>query len=125
MNNLTYKEILLSFPQYILLVKVKFCGIGYDACNKERRRFLRQYRLVELDPHSGSRFRISDNGKMYLRYRSRSFWKFMIPTVISIIALFGGYDVYTNPLLKEILEAIASLFGRIAESLGAFLKTVF
>jgi len=118
MSGLTYKDLLLSFPQYLILVKVRFFGISYNPTLKDSRKFLRKYGLIEISPHFKDRFRISDNGKMYLRYRFRSFWKFAIPTVISIIALFGGYDVYTNPVLKELLESIASLFANIMRSLG-------
>lgn len=118
MSGLTYKDLLLSFPQYLILVKVRFFGISYNPTLKDSRKFLRKYGLIEISPHFKDRFRISDNGKMYLRYRFRSFWKFAIPTVISIIALFGGYDVYTNPVLKELLESIASLFAHIMRSLG-------
>ena len=118
MSNLTYKDLLLSFSQYLILIKVKFIGISYNHTFNDNRKFLRKYGLVELSPHFKNRYRISDNGKMYLRYRLRSFWKFAIPTTISIIALFGGYGVYTNPVLKELLQAIASLFVHIMESLG-------
>lgn len=118
MSKLTYKDLLLSFPEYLILIKVKLLGINYDRTLNDNRKFLRRYGLVELSPHFKNRCRISDNGKMYLRYRSRSFWKFAIPTIISIIALFGGYDVYTNPVLKELLESIASLFAHIMGSLG-------
>lgn len=118
MSNLTYKDLLLSFPQYLILIKVRLFGISYEPTLKDSRKFLRKYGLIEISPHFKNRFRISDNGKMYLRYRFHSFWKFAIPTVISIIALFGGYDVYTNPVLKELLESIASLIENIAGSLG-------
>lgn len=120
MNDLTYKDILLSFPQYLILIKVRFIGINYDHTLRNNRKFLRKYGLIELSPCFKDRFRISDNGKMYLRYHFRSFWKFAIPTIISIIALFGGYDVYTNPVLKELLESIASLLAHILESLGIY-----
>lgn len=118
MSNLTYKDLLLSFPQFPILIKIRFFGISYNPALKDNRKFLRRYGLIETSPHFKNRFRISDNGKMYLRYRFCSFWKFAIPTIISIIALFGGYDVYTNPVLKEILEEIASLFEHIMEILG-------
>lgn len=118
MSNLTYKDLLLSFPEYLILIKIRFFGASakYALCDK--RKFLRRYGLIEISPHFKDRYRISDNEKMYLRYRFRSFWKFAIPTIISIIALFGGYDVYTNPVLQELLEAIASLFVHIMENLG-------
>lgn len=118
MSNLTYKDLLLSVPEYLILIRVHLIGIGYNATFKDRRKFLRRYNLIEISPYFKNRYRISDNGKMYLRYRFRSFWIFAIPTTISIIALFGGYDVYTNPLLKKLLESIASLFGQIMEILG-------
>lgn len=118
MSNLSYKDLLLSFPEYLVLIKVKIIGISYNKTFKDNRKFLRRYGLIEISPHFKNRFRISDNGKMYLRYRFRSFWKFAIPTIISVIALFGGYDVYTNPILKELLESIASLFAHIMEILG-------
>lgn len=118
MSNLTYKDLLLSFPQLLVLIKIRFFGISYNPTLRDNRKFLRRYGLIEISPHFKNRFRISDNGKMYLRYRFRSFWKFAIPTIISVIALFGGYDVYTNPVLKELLEAIASLFEHIMGILG-------
>ncbi len=117
MANLTYKDLLLSFPEYIILVRIRFFSASAKYALSDNRKFLRKYGLVELSPHFKNRYRLSDNGKMYLRYRFRSFWKFAIPTIISIIALFGGYDVYTNPVLKEILEAIASMFTHIMGSL--------
>lgn len=118
MPNLTYKDLLLSFPEYIILVRIRFFGASSKYALSDNRKFLRRYGLIELSPHFKNRYRLSDNGKMYLRYRFRSFWKFAIPTIISVIALFGGYDVYTNPVLKELLEAIASLFAHIMEILG-------
>lgn len=118
MPNLTYKDLLLSFPEYIILMRIRFFGAGSKYALSDNRKFLRRYGLIELSPHFKNRYRLSDTGKMYLRYRFRSFWKFAIPTIISVIALFGGYDVYTNPILKELLEAIASLFAHIMEILG-------
>lgn len=118
MSDLSYKDLLLSFPEYLLLVKIRFVGIDTKHIFNDNRKFLKRYSLIELSPHFKNRYRISDNGKMYLRYRFRSFWKFAIPIIISIIALFGGYDVYTNPVLKELLESIASLFARIMEILN-------
>lgn len=118
MPNLTYKDLLLSFPEYIILMRIRFFGASSKYAINDNQKFLRRYGLIELSPHFKNRYRLSDNGKMYLRYRFRSFWKFAIPTIISVIALFGGYDVYTNPVLKELLEAIASLFAYIMGILG-------
>lgn len=69
----------------------------------------------------GNEFKRTPDGRMYFRVKSKGFWRFFIPLVISIIALFGGYDVYTIPILKDLLEAISSLLGNIMESLGTFL----
>lgn len=118
MNNLSYKDLLLSFPQYLILIKIRFVGISAKHALSDNRKFLKTYRLIQWSLKRKDWYCISDNGKMYLRYRFRSFWKFAIPTIISIIALFGGYDVYTNPVLKELLESIASLFAHIMGSLG-------
>ena len=110
MENLSYKDLLLSLPQYLMLVKIRFLGISSKHAFAENNKFLKKYNLIKLSLKRKNRYCISDNGKMYLRYRRHSFLKFAVPTIISIFALFGGYDVYTNPLLKEVLEAIASLF---------------
>lgn len=118
MSNLTYKDIGLSLLEHLLLIKIRFVGINAKHAFSDNRKFLRRYCLIELSPHFKNRYRLSDNGKMYLRHRFRSFCKFAIPTTISVIALFGGYGVYQNPVLKELLEATASLFVHIAESLG-------
>lgn len=74
-----------------------------------------------LKYQSGSQTRLILNGKgqMYIRYKRRSKIRFWIPVIISIVALFGGYDVYTNPLLEQILQVIAKLVKTITESLGA------
>lgn len=118
MSNLSYKDLLLSFPQYLILIKIRFFGISAKHALSDNRKFLKTYGLIRWSLKHKDWYCLSDNGKMYLRYRFCSFWKFAIPTIISIIALFGGYDVYTNPVLKELLEAIASLFAHIMESLG-------
>ena len=118
MSNLSYKDFLLSFREHISLLRIKFFGISDKKAFSDSRKYLRRYSLIQPSLKRKGYQQISDNGKMYLRYHSRSFWKFAIPTIISVIALFGGYDVYTNPVLKELLEAVASLFGRIMGSLG-------
>lgn len=116
MGNLSYKDILLSFPERLLLIKIKFFGISPKHALTEKRKFLIRYGLIRLSPNN--RYYLNDNGKMYLRHRSNVFWTFAIPTTISIIALLGGYGVYTNPILKELLEVIASLLEYVVESLG-------
>lgn len=63
----------------------------------------------------------TDYGKMYFRIKRKDRIRFLIPTIISILALFGGYDVYKIPELEELLKAIASLLENIKESLETFL----
>lgn len=79
--------------------------------------FIERYAITKF----GDKFRRTADGRMYFRVKRKGFVRFLIPVIISIIALFGGYDVYTIPVLKELLEAIASLLGNIVESLGTFL----
>lgn len=112
MKSLTYKDLLLSLHEYLILLRVRFFKINQEQFIKDKYLFLERYNLIELSSDSDffELYRINDNGKMYLRYRCRSFFKFVIPIVISILALFGGYDVYTNPVLKALLEFIASIW---------------
>lgn len=68
----------------------------------------------------GSYFFINRFGKMYFRIKRKEFLKFTIPTVISLVALFAGYDVYKIPLLGEALLATKTLLIHVMESLGIF-----
>ena len=118
MSNLTYKDLLLSFHEHLILIKVRFFGISDKYIFDYKYKFLKKYSLIKPSLKKSHKYCITDNGKMYIRYRRHSFWKFAIPVIISIIALFGGYDVYTNPLLKELLEAIALIVKNVMETLG-------
>lgn len=40
MSNLSYKDLLLSFPEYLVLIKVKIIGISYNKTFKDNRKFL-------------------------------------------------------------------------------------
>jgi hypothetical protein len=55
---------------------------------------------------------------MYFRIKHKERIRFVIPTVISIVALFAGYDVYKIPLLSETLSAAKILLIHAMESLG-------
>lgn len=116
-----YKDLEFSLRQNMILLRLK--------CFKMRRgkvylnpryTFLRKYGLVETCDLSGEYVTLSDKGLMYLRYRRKDKFRFWIPVIISIVALFAGYGVYTIPLLKKFLQAIVSLTKTITESLGAF-----
>lgn len=118
----SHKDLDFSFVQNILLLKIKFFGISKETVyHQEKYTFLIRYSLLKHLSKDNQRFRLNDKGHMYLRYKFRKFFSFWIPTTIAIIALFGGYDVYTNPVLKALLEAIKSLFETIAENLGVVL----
>lgn len=65
--------------------------------------------------YSANRF-----GKMYFRVKQKERLKFMIPTVISIVALFAGYDIYKFPLLDEALSTAKTLLIHAMENLGIF-----
>lgn len=114
----SHRELDFSLFQNLLILKVKYFGISLSAYHKPCYKIFIQYSLLERSRHNPQHFVLNEKGKMYLRYKFRKFFSFWIPTTIAIIALFGGYDVYTNPVLKAILESIASLFETIMENLG-------
>nr|DAR04543.1 MAG TPA: hypothetical protein [Bacteriophage sp.] len=66
----------------------------------------------------GGVYSVNRFGKMYFRIKRKERLKFMIPTVISIVALFAGYDVYKFPLLGEALSAVKMLLIHVMGSLG-------
>lgn len=116
-----YKDLEFSLLQNLLILKIRYLGISKSAVqNNPKYKFLRCYSLVDYHSKNNSRLVLNEKGRMYLRHKRRSKFRFWIPVLISIIALFGGYDVYTNPLLEKVLQAIAKLLKTISESLGAF-----
>lgn len=122
MNNVNHRDLDLSFIQNLTLCKIKYCGIDrYAVQITEKYSYLIEYNLVVVSRKNPNRFKLSNTGKMYLRYKFRSFFVFWIPVFISIIALFGGYDVYTNPLLKKLLEATALFLKTIMGNLDIVL----
>lgn len=122
----SHKDLAFSFSQNMLLLRIKLFGLSAKFARTNRRyRFLFTYALIENSPKNPNRFVLSEKARMYIRYKHRSNLRFLIPVVISIIALFGGYDVYTNPLLERILQEIALLLKTIMENLDAFLQMIF
>lgn len=117
----SHKDLELSFFQNLTLMRIRFFGISENSIwFTPKYNFLKEYKLVERSSQNTSRFFLNEKAKMYLRYKHRSRMRFWIPVVISIIALFGGYDVYTNPLLEQLLQVIMKLWKTIWESLGTF-----
>ncbi len=117
----SHKDLDFSMLQDLLLLKIKYFGISSNKVfSKQTYKFLRHYSLVDYSPKNSDRLVLSEKGKMYLRHKRKDHLRFWIPVAISIVALFGGYDVYTNPLLEQLLQAIAKLLKTISESLGAF-----
>lgn len=74
-------------------------------------------RLGLLDRSHGI-YTVNRNCKMYFRIKRKERIRFIIPTAISFVALFAGYDVYKLPLLDEVLRAIKTLLIHIMETLG-------
>lgn len=119
---ISHKDLELSFHQNFILRKIRIFGVSQKSIwDNQNLKFLREFRLIERIPNSSDRYTLNEKAKMYLRYKFRSKFKFWIPVIISIVALFGGYDVYTNPLLEQLLRGIANIAKTILESLGAFL----
>lgn len=117
----SHKDLEFSVLQNLLLLRIRYIGISKAAVSSKRKyAFLRYYSLLAQSNRFSSRLTLSEKGKMYLRYQRRSRIRYWIPVIISILALLGGYDVYTNPLLEQCLQAIAKLWKTIWESLGAF-----
>lgn len=117
----SHKDLEFSFLQNMLLLRIKFFEISQKtAKTNQNYQFLFTYSLIEKSRKHPERFALSEKARMYIRYQRRNKFRFWIPVIISIIALFGGYDVYTNPLLEQFLQAIAKLLKTISENLGAF-----
>lgn len=120
--DVSHKDLIFSFRQNMILRKINLFGVSQQALwDNKNLQFLRQYKLLERIPNSADRYTLNEKARMYLRYKSQNRFRFWIPVIISIVALFGGYDVYTNPLLEQLLRGIANIVKTISESLGAFL----
>ena len=116
MNPIDFSNIELSFTE-----KLTLCLLTIIKSNRFYKFATLDYlhRLGLLDRHNGI-YSVNRYGKMYFRIKRKDFLKFILPTGISIAALFAGYDVYKNPLLGETLQAIKMLLKHIVGSLGIF-----
>lgn len=116
-----YKDLEFSFFQNMILLRLKYFKMKKNTLyNNPRYNFLQKYALIEYHEPNRDYITLNDKGLMYLRFKRKDKFRFWIPVIISIIALFAGYDVYTDPLLEKILQAIATILQTIAENLGAF-----
>lgn len=66
-------------------------------------------------------FTASLQGKMYLRKCRKERVRFLIPVVISILALLRSYEILNIQILYEILQALSTLVKNVLESLGGLL----
>lgn len=64
-------------------------------------------------------------GKMYFRIKRKDSIRFLVPVIISVIALLAAYDVMYIQPLAELLQELSILLKNIAENLGAFHKSFF
>lgn len=116
-----YKDLEFSVSQRLILLRLKYIKINQNKVyTKHRYDFLRTYNLVDYCPRNHKYLVLSEKGEMYLRYRRKDALRFWLPVVISFLALLGGYDIYTNPVLEKALQATVSSMKTILESLGAF-----
>ncbi len=116
----SHRDLDFSFMQNLIMTRVKYLKIPKNLVYQKRQyRFLVSNSLVDYHPNNHEYFVLNEKGRMYLRYKTKDRIRFWIPVIISIIALFGGYDVYTNPVLERFLQAVATIAKTIWESLGA------
>ena len=115
-----YKDLEFSFSQRLILLLLKYFKINKNTVYTNRRYdFLRTYSLVDYHPKNHMYLTLNEKGRMYLRYRRKDNFRFWIPVIISVFALFAGYGVYVNPVIEAVLQAIATLLKTIVENLGA------
>lgn len=115
---ISHKDLDFSFFQNLIIFRLKYFKMNKKVIQRKHP-FLIQYSLVDYCHEDHNYLILNEKGKMYLRYKFKDRIRFWIPVIISIIALFGGYDVYTNPVLERFLQAIASIMKTIWENLGA------
>lgn len=114
MSSIDFSNIELSFSEKMTLHLLPIFRSN-RFLNQQTLVYLQQLGLVD---RRGNLYSLNRYGKMYFRIKRRDRLKFMIPTVISIVALFAGYDVYKFPLLGEALSAVKMLSIHVMGSLG-------
>ena len=114
MNNIDFSNIELSLREKIVLRLLPIFKFN-RLFNCQTLDYL--HRLGLLDRPNGI-YTVNRAGKMYFRIKRKERIRFIIPTVVSIVALFAGYDVYKIPLLGEVLSTVKILLIHAMESLG-------
>lgn len=114
MNSIDFSNIELSFKEKttLRLLLIIHSNRLYDQNTLD---YL--LRLGLLDRVRGV-YSVNRFGKMYLRIKRKEQMRFIIPTTLSVLALFAGYDVCKIPLLGEALSTVKTLLVHILESLG-------
>lgn len=112
-----FNELELSTYEHLLLIRIRLTGISKESVRiKPRCKYLYKFGLIDNSTKSINKYVISDKGKMCLRYKRRSSFRFWIPVIISILALLSSYDIYTNPLIQKALQSLAQLLKNILGS---------
>ena len=120
--SVNHRDLDLGFFQRIIMRKVRLFGLKKHLVKMPNRyKFLYYYSLVEENPKNRTRMKLSEKGKMYLRFHFKSFFAFWIPTGISFLALLAGYGVYVNPFIQKVLVSGSLLLKTILEGLGSVL----
>lgn len=114
----SHKDLDFSFFQDLIILRLKYFKMDKETV-RAKYSFLVKYYLVDYYHKDHRYFVLNEKGRMYLRHKSRDRIRFWIPVLISVLALFSSYDVYTNPALEQLLQAIAKSAKTISESLGA------
>lgn len=63
-------------------------------------------------------YKVTHNGRMYFRYKRKRMIAFLVPVVISVIALLAAYDVVYIKWIHELLSEAASLLRTMLGNLG-------
>lgn len=116
MNNIDFSNIELSFTEKatMRLLLILKSDRFFNSCTLDH-----LFRIGLVDRNHG-RYSVNRFGKMYFRIKRKERMRFIIPTAISVVALFAGYDVYKFPLLGEALSTAKLLLVHILECLGIF-----
>lgn len=119
-NNVDLSTIELSFTQKLTLLFLPSLGF-LPIFNQTTIEDLKTLNLIKRNRYhfNGMRkYKRSAYGKMYFRYKRKDRFRFLLPLVISIIALLAAYDVLYIKWLAELLSRLGRLLNPIVEGLG-------
>lgn len=120
MKQTDFSNIELSFSEKITLrlIPVLKSEIWYKKDVLKRLMQLGFVRRYGTSKRGNTLYKRLPDGSMYFRLKRKSFYRFLIPTVISIISLLSSYDVLQIKPLYELLQAVSKLLKTIMENLG-------